>query len=647
LSEAFRCSLYWRYRVRGVYTEAQEECQNSGIYGENFCGGFTGSTKEIFEFFTGDLDWVGPGAPPLNHKWQMIENFLNDIPDGHYIMAYSLLEHRVSSNNPDYAPYQNNVVQILEELGAEGIGDLTKVVDNNGSDLHDRPFILFGRKGDPDFESTYLTAETVNDVLNLDILVAGKVKEGSYETQLIGPSKAWDRLEFDVDQDADEAFDIELYGFNNNFEETFILNSSGSNSVDISWVNAENFPFLKLRAINRDSINFTPPRLNSWKVHMQRAGELALDQNVFLDFQSDTLRSGENISFEMAVTNASSCVFDDVRVEYTFINADNQEIIVGESVTGELTTGTEAPAPLDAFAEGETQNAVFTFPSQELPGGSYFLEVNVNPNREQAEKFNFNNIVRFPFFIINDNINPLVDVTFDGVHILNGDIVSASPEIIVKIKDENAQTALTDSTIADLYLIYPDGTNERVNYSDLEFSPSDPSQLPDLNEAHISLKRDFEESGTYQLKVVGRDMAGNESGSYDYEVDFEVILESLVSNLLNYPNPFTTSTQFIFTLTGREFPDVFKIQVMNISGRVVREFDKSELGNVHIGRNITDFRWDGYDKFGNELANGVYFYRVIVSDADGSEWDKYSNVTTRNLDKLFGKHAIGKMYKVR
>jgi len=142
-------------------------------------------------------------------------------------------------------------------------------------------------------------------------------------------------------------------------------------------------------------------------------------------------------------------------------------------------------------------------------------------------------------------------------------------------------------------------------------------------------------------------MAGNESGNYDYEVDFEVISQSMVSNLLNYPNPFTTSTQFVFTLTGKDFPDVFKIQVMNVAGKVVREFDKTELGNVHIGRNITDFKWDGHDKFGRELANGVYFYRVVVSDSDGTEWDKYSNVTTRNLDKLFGKNAIGKMYKVR
>jgi flagellar hook assembly protein FlgD len=81
---------------------------------------------------------------------------------------------------------------------------------------------------------------------------------------------------------------------------------------------------------------------------------------------------------------------------------------------------------------------------------------------------------------------------------------------------------------------------------------------------------------------------------------------------LNYPNPFSTSTRFVFTLTGNEIPDVFTIQIMTITGKVVREIDKDELGNIHIGRNVTDYAWDGLDEFGDPLANGVYLYRVIT-----------------------------------
>ena len=37
-----------------------------------------------------------------------------------------------------------------------------------------------------------------------------------------------------------------------------------------------------------------------------------------------------------------------------------------------------------------------------------------------------------------------------------------------------------------------------------------------------------------------------------------------------------------------------------------------ELGPLRVGRNMTDFAWDGTDEFGDRLARGVYLYRVIA-----------------------------------
>ena len=48
----------------------------------------------------------------------------------------------------------------------------------------------------------------------------------------------------------------------------------------------------------------------------------------------------------------------------------------------------------------------------------------------------------------------------------------------------------------------------------------------------------------------------------------------MISNLLNYPNPFTTSTAFVFTITGSEVPQNMRIQILTITGKVVREIPK-------------------------------------------------------------------------
>ena len=94
-------------------------------------------------------------------------------------------------------------------------------------------------------------------------------------------------------------------------------------------------------------------------------------------------------------------------------------------------------------------------------------------------------------------------------------------------------------------------------------------------------------------------------------------------------------------LTGSEVPDDIIIQIMTISGRVVREITENELGELRIGRNITEYAWDGKDEFGDPLANGVYLYRVKA---------RINGEDIKNLDlgaDVFFKKDFGKMYILR
>ena len=118
----------------------------------------------------------------------------------------------------------------------------------------------------------------------------------------------------------------------------------------------------------------------------------------------------------------------------------------------------------------------------------------------------------------------------------------------------------------------------------------------------------------------------------------------MISDLLNYPNPFTTSTAFVFTLTGSEVPTHMRIQILTVTGRVVREIAAEELGPIRIGRNVTEFKWDGTDQFGQKLANGVYLYRVIVS-SKGKALEKFRQEGV-DTDRYF-EGGYGKMYLMR
>src|SRR4030095_10900222 len=120
------------------------------------------------------------------------------------------------------------------------------------------------------------------------------------------------------------------------------------------------------------------------------------------------------------------------------------------------------------------------------------------------------------------------------------------------------------------------------------------------------------DDGTYQLIVHGKDKTGNTAGNVDYMVSFEVYNKPMITNMFNYPSPFTTSPAFVFTITGNEVPQNIRIQILTITGKIVREITKEELGPLHIGRNITDYKWDGKDDYGQKLAHGVFLYRVLT-----------------------------------
>ncbi|MEO6906192.1 MAG: hypothetical protein ABI148_07510, partial [Ginsengibacter sp.] len=249
------------------------------------------------------------------------------------------------------------------------------------------------------------------------------------------------------------------------------------------------------------------------------------------------------------------------------------------------------------------------------------------------------------FYVQSDQYNPTMDITFDGVHILNRDIVSARPHILIKLKDDNKSLALNDTSLLKVQIKSPDGSLRTYHFDNdtMRFTPA--NLATGENTASIDLAPALPgENAEYELIVSGKDVAGNTAGNLDYHIDFRVISKPMISNLMNYPNPFTTSTAFVFTVTGSQIPQNMRIQILTVTGKIIREITQDELGPLHVGRNITDFKWDGTDMYGQKVANGVYLYRVLTN-LNSKSMDKFKDEGD-NTDKYFTK-GYGKMYFMR
>jgi hypothetical protein len=334
---------------------------------------------------------------------------------------------------------------------------------------------------------------------------------------------------------------------------------------------------------------------------------------------------GEKFSVDFVFQNISSRNFEDsLDVQYTLYNTDTRKRTIKTFKIGKLAAGDTAKFSIPVQTDGAMGNNV--------------LQVYVNP-RIQAEQNYANNIYEVPFKVNRDNIHPVLDVAFDGIRIMDGDIVSPSPLITISLKDENKTLIRKDTVGMELFLKKScEGcTFERINFGqqDLRWA----SASAETNDFRIEYNPKNLPDGVYTLQVQGSDVSGNISGVEPYRISFEVVNESKITHFYPYPNPFSSNTRFVFTLTGGEIPNQIKIQIMTVTGKVVREITQDELGPIRIGNNISSFAWDGTDEFGDKLANGVYLYRVTVKN-NGQNIERRQTAADKGFKKDFGKIYI-------
>jgi hypothetical protein len=558
---------------------------------------------------------------------QTIMNFLDLIPSGNHIAVTN-----TPGNTCTFFPsdWQNDTmvlgqnISLYHKLKSLGF----TYIDSLKTHL---PFIFVTKKGTNEPVSQIFGLNQ-SDKIETQFLVQGRNLSGDMESDKLGPAKKWKELHWrgmSIENPTNDSVAIEVIGLTLNGLSNKLATVRPAIDTTLDWIDASLYPYLKLKMINTDSLTGTPHQLKYWQITADYLPEGAVAPNILFALK-DTVEQGEPIIFKLAFKNISPQAFAD-SIKVNFIITDRNNV----------------PTPLNipkqkALLSGDTLVVSYQIDTKKFPGANT-LFVDVNPNNDQPEQFHFNNILYKSFYVKPDNYNPLLDITFDGVHILNKDIVAASPQILIKLKDESKFLALTDTALLKVQIRYPDDKLHDFKLGDnMQFIPANLGTGE--NTASINLTPHFVEDGEYELIVSGKDIVGNSAGNIEYRVSFTVISKPQISNLLNYPNPFTTSTAFVFTITGKEVPQNMRIQILTITGKVVREITKNELGQLHVGRNITEFKWDGTDTYGQKLANGVYLYRVLTN-LNGKALGKYRSSGDKT-DQYFN-NGYGKMVIIR
>ena len=593
-----------------------------------------------------NFDWLDAGdgsynsvpSPRVVDPWsfdtrtdegrQGLISFLDEgVAPGKYVVLYSAqrgddIEYHGPRWQEDSLTYGRTLYQALEAEGAEQV----RLLQGLGS----VPYTFIYQKG----LGKLAEAVATDQQAQTEVLVSleENLREGAYRSERFGPALEWRNLNLRFlpgQIGPADSCHFYLYGSDGSGRRTLLqdgplsLTDRLTYDYDLSAYAAADHPYLSVDLELFDEAQRTAASVREVYVDYLRPGDVAVSPTIAYSLP-DTLSQGEEAVFTIGYENVARTAMDSLLVELSITDQDNR-----------VTRQERRKGPL---AGGASDQITFDLPTVD-EGEALRLLLTLNPDGDQPEVIRFNNIALTQVGVATDRIAPDMKVYYDGRRIRDNELVSGEPEILIQLRDENPFRRLVDSSAYRIELRSPDGSTEDIRMDDqrVQFVPA---PADGENRAEVYFRPTLLQDGTYTLTVESGDRSGNAAGRLAYSQSFEVINQTAISNVLTYPNPFTTSTRFVYTLTGSVAPEVFRVQIMTVSGRVVRDIDLLANESISVGTHRTDYAWDGTDEYGDPLANGVYLYRVITSDGSGETMESYDTGTDQYFRNGLGKVVI-------
>ena len=210
-----------------------------------------------------------------------------------------------------------------------------------------------------------------------------------------------------------------------------------------------------------------------------------------------------------------------------------------------------------------------------------------------------------------DSEGPEIELFLGDETFTDGGLTTASPLVLARLYDESGINTVGAGVGHEMLLILDDNEQEAINVGDLYESDENSFQSG-------SFRYTFEsplEPGMHSLALRAWDVLNNSgTAALDFEVTDQDALA--IRNVLNYPNPTTGPTRFVFEhnqLPGT--PVSVRVRVYTLSGRPVRTLEIDET----LPAGPLQISWDGLDDDYVSLAPGVYLYMVRVETLDTEE----------------------------
>lgn len=212
-----------------------------------------------------------------------------------------------------------------------------------------------------------------------------------------------------------------------------------------------------------------------------------------------------------------------------------------------------------------------------------------------------------------DQTGPVIKPYLNSERFVDGGITTPNSTLLVKLFDSNGIN-YTGNSIGHDITVQLDGDVQKTYVLNQFYE----SNIDDFQSGQVRFPLNNLTEGPHTAVVKAWDVFNN---SNEARLNFVVsnTREGKLDKVYNYPNPFSTRTQFMFEHNLPNQMLQVDITIYTISGKVVRRIHEQRISS---GTRVDDIFWDGRDEWGDRLGNGVYLYKINVRSAGGLQATK-------------------------
>lgn len=216
-----------------------------------------------------------------------------------------------------------------------------------------------------------------------------------------------------------------------------------------------------------------------------------------------------------------------------------------------------------------------------------------------------------------NTVGPEIALYLNDSTFVSGGSTNTTPIILAKLKDENGINTVGNGVGHNLTAIIDGNSAKPIVLND--FYESD---LDTYTSGEVRYPLSTLSLGEHTLTVKAWDVFNN---SNEETIQFRVEEDSQValSHLLNYPNPFTTNTSFIYEHNQACQQLDARVQIFTVSGKLVKTIESSFYATGFRGQDIP---WDGKDDFGNAIGKGTYIYKLELRNEKGQRAESFQKL---------------------